>query len=431
MKSIFTRLFLCAAALCSVTAAAQEKIILLNEGNWQADNGRMTYFADGKIVSNEWFRQVNGTKLGDTPNDIIQINDNLLAIAVNWSNIVQFITPEGKAVAATEDVPNNRQLASDGRYVYVSSYGHECLVNGSYQTFTKGFVAKIDISTFKVVDAVEVGYEPEGIACYKGYLFVANSGGYAFQEDHEYETTVSMIDAATMEVKRSIDTGQINLCGELSRSGQYLCVNSPGDYYDVAAATIILDCEAAIAGRPDSDCFVKLDYASTCSCTDTEGNFYAVGSRFNYYTQGYEFNYVIINPAQVMSSDGTEGVSEDGWPGTVLDDLKKISMPYSIYVNPYTGYIYATDAGSFAAAGKLVQWSPQGKKLGEFKVYINPAHPVALPPDGHFPGAVDDIIADPDAMPDAIYNLQGIRVSNPQEGGLYISKGKKFIYHSK
>ena len=82
-------------------ATAKEKIILLNEGNWQTDNGTMTYFEDDKVVSNKWFREKNGSKLGDTPNDIIQINDNLIAIAINWSNIVQFITPEGKAVAAT------------------------------------------------------------------------------------------------------------------------------------------------------------------------------------------------------------------------------------------------------------------------------------------------------------------------------------------
>ena len=79
-------------SLASV-AVAQEKIIVLNEGNWQADNGKMSYFEDGNIVSNQWFRDVNKQKLGDTPNDIIQINDELLAIAINWSNIVQFITP--------------------------------------------------------------------------------------------------------------------------------------------------------------------------------------------------------------------------------------------------------------------------------------------------------------------------------------------------
>ncbi|MDE6011775.1 MAG: hypothetical protein K2G91_03455, partial [Prevotella sp.] len=49
--------------LVPVTGFAQERIILLNEGNWQADNGKITYFEDGKIVSNQWFRDVNGMKL--------------------------------------------------------------------------------------------------------------------------------------------------------------------------------------------------------------------------------------------------------------------------------------------------------------------------------------------------------------------------------
>lgn len=411
----------------SFSSFAIEKIILLNEGTWQADNGRVTYFENGKIVSNEWFRDVNGSKLGDTPNDIIQINDNLIAISINWSNIVQFITPQGKAVAATEDVPNNRKLATDGNYVYLSSFGHECGTVNGMREFTKGFVAKIDIKTFKVVDAVEVGYEPEGIAYYKGKLFVANTGGYSFQENHEYEQTIDVIDASTMKIDRSIDTGQINLCGQMSQSGKYLCVSSPGDYYDVQAATIIIDCEAAINGKPDSDCFVLLDYAATNSCTSADGKFYAIGSRYSYYTSSYVFDYITIDPAEVMESQGSAGVYES-LPGSLLTDIKALSMPYGIYVNPYTGYIYATDAGSFASAGQLCQWSPEGHLLGKHKTYINPSHFLALPPDGHFSGISDPIIGTEESDDDAVYNLQGIRVTNPVPGNLYISKGKKFIY---
>lgn len=427
MNTLFRTVLIVAAAFAVISVShARERIILLNEGNWQADNGRMTYFEDRGGVSNQWFRDVNGYKLGDTPNDIIRVNDNLIAIAINWSNIVQFITPKGVAVAATEDVPNCRKLATDGRYVYISSYGHECGVNGGFMYFDKGYVAKIDVGTFKVVDAVEVGYEPEGIALYDGHLFVANTGGYAFQEDHEYETTVSVIDAATMEVVRNVDTGQINLYGKMSQSGQYLCINSPGDYYDVMAATVIFDCEKALQDCPDEECFTKLEYAATYSCTAADGSFYAIGSRYSYYTGDYEFNYITIDPALVMESGGAEGIDEDGFPGTVLEDIKKISMPYGIYVNPYTGYIYATDAGSFAEAGDMYQWSPDGQLIGKYGVYINPAHFLAVS-DAMYSG-VDDVVADdqdPDDSP--VYNLQGIRVTRPQSGQLYISNGRKFI----
>ena len=149
MKRQLTLLF--ALALYIFNICAQERLIIVNEGMWQSDNGRLSYFENGVVKSNYWFRDVNGSKLGDTPNDIIQVNENLIAISVNWSNIVQFIRPDGTAVAATEDIPNNRRLCSDGRYVYVTSYGHECETIYGTRYFDRGFVAKIDLSNFKVV----------------------------------------------------------------------------------------------------------------------------------------------------------------------------------------------------------------------------------------------------------------------------------------
>lgn len=423
IKSLILTIVLTAAGVLG--SAARERLIVLNEGTWQADNGRVTYFDDGAVVSNQWFRDVNGSKLGDTPNDIIRVNDNLIAIAVNWSNIVQFIRPDGRAVAATEDVPNNRKLATDGRYVYVSSYGHECAVDGRDVEFTKGFVAKIDVATFKVVAACEVGYEPEGIAFYDGHLFVANTGGYAFQESHDYETTVSVIDAETMTVTRTVDTGQINLYGKMSQSGRYLCINSPGDYYEVPAATIILDCEAVLNGNSDEACFAKLDYAATYNCVAADGTFYAIGSRYSYITSEYTFNYITIDPESVMQSGGYDGVTAD-LPGTVLADIKAMSMPYGIYVNPYSGYIYATDASSFADAGALYQWTPEGRFLGKFKTYINPAHFLALPDDN---SGIDDIVIATDTADAPLYNLQGIRVTAPRPGEIYILSGKKILYN--
>lgn len=203
-----------------LSTSAQEKLIILNEGNWQSDNGRVTYFENDRVVSNSWFRDVNGYKLGDTPEDIIHVAPDLIAITVNWSNIVQFIDAAGHAVAQTEDVPNCRKMATDGRYVYVTSYAHECLTVSGLKQFTKGFVAKIDTRSFKVVDAAEVGYEAEGIALYDGHLFVANTGGYAATEnDHDYERTVTVLNAASLATVRTIDTGHINLCGTLSQTG--------------------------------------------------------------------------------------------------------------------------------------------------------------------------------------------------------------------
>ena len=416
------------------SARAQEKIILLNEGMWQADNGRLSYFEDDSIVSNQWFRDRNGMKLGDTPNDIIQINDTLIAIAINWSNIVQFINPDGKAVAATEDIPNNRRLCSDGEYVYVTSYGHECETIEGTVYFDKGFVAKIDISTFKVVATCEVGYEPEGIALYEGRLFVANTGGYAFEEGHEFETTVSIINAGTMTVEKTIDTGVPNLYGEMSQSERYLCINSPGDYYEVPPCGLIFDCKKALNNE---DCVVVFDYPATYNTTTLDGKFFAVGSSFSYLTGEYEFSQLTIDPKEMMETGGESGLSES-LPGTLKADFMNMNQPYGIYVNPYTGYIYGTDAGSFEGAGYLYQWSPEGQLLGKHKVYINPGHFLALPPDGHFDGisplAASTFVG---GVEEAVYDLQGRRLPTgvlPQRGSgegarIYIKNGKKTLYN--
>lgn len=125
-----------------------------------------------------------------------------------------------------------------------------------------------------------------------------------------------------------------------------------------------------------------------------------------------------------MESGGTEGITGE-FPGTVLADIKKFAMIYGIYVNPYTGYIYATDAADYASGGLLYQWSPEGVFMGRHSVYINPAHFLALKPDSW--SGVADIIDDARVGNGMIYNLQGLPVANPMPGHIYIRDGKKFI----
>ena len=338
-----------------------ENLIICNEGNWQSDNGQLSYY-DGTagVLTNKWFRQVNGSKLGDTPNDIVQVNDTLIAIAVNWSNIIQYIHPDGTACGATENVPNNRRMCADGNYLYITSYAHQC----GNQTFEKGYVAKIDVKTKQVVATCEVGWEPEGVRLYEGKLYVANTGGYAFSENHAYETTVQVVDAETMKSIKTIDTGCINLYGEMSQAGQYLCINSCGDYYDVKPKTVIVDCK--------TDKVSTFDFPCTYNTTDGK-LFYTVGSEFSYNTGAYVYQIKTINPETKEVKDGI-------FSEAITQKIKEITSPYELYISPYTQNVYFTDAGSYASAGYLYCYTKEGEELFvKQKVYINPAHILALP----------------------------------------------------
>jgi len=151
-----------------------------------------------------------------------------------------------------------------------------------------------------------------------------------------------------------------------------------------------------------------------------------VGSAFSYLTGGYESYYLTIDPQILMESEGSDGISES-LPGTLLSDFQNMSQPYGIYVNPYTGYIYGTDAGSFENAGYLYQWSPEGQLLGKYKVYINPGHFLALPPDGHFTGIRPLQTSNIKHQTSNTYDLQGRSVKASQRGSILVSKGRKYI----
>ena len=338
-----------------------ENLIICNEGNWQSDNGQLSYY-DGTagVLTNKWFRQVNGSKLGDTPNDIIQVNDTLIAIAVNWSNIIQYIHPDGTACGATENVPNNRRMCADGNYLYITSYAHKC----GNQTFEKGYVAKIDVKTKQVVATCEVGWEPEGVRLYEGKLYVANTGGYAFSENHAYETTVQVVDAETMKSIKTINTGCINLYGEMSQAGQYLCINSCGDYYNVKPKTVIVDCK--------TDEVKTFDFPATYNSTDGDV-FYTVGSEFSYNTGEYVYSIKTINPK-------TQEVKDGIFNEAITQKIKEITSPYELYISPYTKNVYFTDANSYGSAGYLYGYTKEGQQVfAPQKVYVNPAHILALP----------------------------------------------------
>jgi len=214
----------------------------------------------------------------------------------------------------------------------------------------------------------------------------------------------------------------------MSQSGRYLCINSPGDYYEVPPCGLIFDCKRALQGEP---CFVVFNYPATYNTTTLDGKFLVIGSAFSYLTGQYEFSQFTIEPWTMMTTGGQRGL-EQSLPGTMKADFMNMMQPYGIYVNPYTGYIYGTDAGSFEGAGYLYQWSPEGQLLGTHKVYINPGHFLALPP-ADWASGVGTIQNSKFKIQNDIYDLQGRRIDNlnqRKEGTIYIKNGRKALYTS-
>ena len=335
-------------------SADTDSLIVLCEGLWGMDNSTLALIYGGTATS-RWFQQQNpGQHLGDTGNDIIQVNDTMLAISVNWSNIIQYIRTDGTAIAATEDIPNNRRLATDGRgYLYATSYADH------------GYVAKISLRTKQVVDTCHVGYEPEGIAYWDGRLYIANTGGYATQtKDHAYESTISVVDAATMRELRRIDTGCPNLYGKPAQWGQWLCVNAAGDYYSTPPRTVVLNMA--------SDEFSTFTFPATYCCA-ARGKFYVVGSSFSYTTGQYAFSTHTIALPSLQADEGL------GEYARAEEAVSRMQSPYGIYVSPYSLHLYVSDARAYATNGYVYEFAPDGSPIGQYLLRgVNPSGFVAV-----------------------------------------------------
>jgi hypothetical protein len=71
--------------------------------------------------------------------------------------------------------------------------------------------------------------------------------------------------------------------------------------------------------------------------------------------------------------------------------------------------------------GYLYQWTPEGELKGKHKVYVNPGHFLALPPDE---SGIEGIAEENGTTTVSYYDIEGRRITPPfKKGQLYkISK---------
>jgi hypothetical protein len=254
-----------------------KKVFVLNEGGMGSNNSTLDFLRldDGCYITGA-FKKMNpsvGAGLGDVGNDIVVIGDEVW-MAINNSGIVEVISARDETEIAAIQVPTPRNIAFDGTYAYVTSWAGAYANYGADYSVTdyknpKGQVYRINLKTKKVEGSVEVGYQPEGIACDNGKLYVANSGGISSQlpPDYSYDNTVSVIDTKNFKVTETI-TVQVNLKGVFPDGKGNIYVTSLGNYYDVHSGVYMID--ASHNTRHISD------YVSVASMND--GTLFCVGT---------------------------------------------------------------------------------------------------------------------------------------------------------
>ena len=319
---------------------------VLNEGNMGSNKASIDFLdLDENKPTVHYLRNIYSERnpnvvkeLGDVGNDI-KIYGSKLWIVVNVSNKVEVATADSCKRITQINIPNCRYLVFKDGFAYVSSYVGPVKFD---KDAPLGMVYKVDTVDFKKKDSVVVGYQPEELCIVDNKLYVANSGGYRAPN---YDHTLSEVDLTTFKEIRKVKVGLNPHHCQVDHYGQ-IWVTSRGNYNDVPSRIYRL-----YKGR--NQLYEVMDSIDTpvSGLSIVGDSLYYYGSAWNNATATNNISYGLINVRTHKIID-TNLFS--------APQLKAITMPYGIIVNPTDRDFYLMDAKNYVSSGSLLHFKSDG-----------------------------------------------------------------------
>ena len=338
---------------------------LLNEGNMGSNKSTLDYLDLSDTVVH-YYRNIYSERnpstvmsLGDVGNDC-QIYGQRLWLVINCSNKVEVARADDAVRIGKVDIPNCRYVTFKDQYAYVSSYVGTVYASSDSPL---GSVYKVDTLSLQKVDSCSVGYQPEEMAIIGNSLYVANSGGYQGMTGQGYESTVSVIDLASMQEVDKVEVAP-NLHHLKADRYNQLWVTARGNYMDETSSIWWLE--------PDTNGNMKvgghIDQAVSDLCIVGD-SLYFYGSQWSEVSMTNTITYGIINVKthQVVSTSLSDA-----------PEISKIRMPYGIIVNPIHRDFYLMDAKNYVSSGELLHFLSDGTFDWKVKTGDIPAHAAFL-----------------------------------------------------
>ena len=315
-------------------------VYVLSEGSYfsKIDGDLTSYDPTQRYVANGVFKAINGRALAGTLNDGL-VYGTKLYMANTDENVVE--VAEAKNAQSVKQIELNgaRCIKADGGFLYVTM-------------FYKNMVAKIDTTNYEVVDSVETGSYPEGLAVLDGKLYVANSG-------YGSGNTVTVVDLATFTASNTltVPTNPVDVLTD----GNQLYLQCSGEYkadwsgYEVNPAIYSLATDGTTTKLADA----------TISAIGPNRLYFI---DYNYYKaeQTYGFVNLADNKVETLS------FSNQG-----------VAAPFAIGVNPTNGDVYITAYATtqtedgytmvdYYSNGFCVRFNSEGLQIDQFNVGLNP-----------------------------------------------------------
>lgn len=314
----------------TITETGTAELYVLSEGLFNLNNSTLAQHSfKGGETNDDYFRSFNRRGLGDTANDMA-LYGNKLYIVVNVSSQIEVI--DFRTGLSLKQIPMLKEDGSSRQPRYIAFHQDKAYVC-SYD----GTVSRIDTTSLEVETSIQVGRNPDGICVQGDKLYVSNSGGLDW-DGIGVDNTVSVVSTTPFEEIKKIHVGP--------NPGKI----APDEYGHVYVATHGKDVSAGDYNFVQIDCTtdeVKQTYNEKVMS-------FAINDQLAYL---YNFNHQTQSSwIKVFNLQTGETLREN-----FITDNTKINTPYGIYVNPYSGNVYITDAYNYQVRGDVLCFNPQGQ----------------------------------------------------------------------
>ncbi|HKL92733.1 MAG TPA: DUF5074 domain-containing protein [Bacteroidales bacterium] len=304
-------------------------LYVLCDGNYSLNNSTLAVYDFGtRSMHRRFFEAVNGRKLGDTGNEMLLYGSKLYVVMNVSSQLEVLDARTGLSLAQipffdADRARQPRDLCFWEDKVYVCSFD--------------GTVARVDTALLQVDGVVKVGRNPDGITYSNGKLYVSNSGGLDYATGLGYERTVSILDAESMQLIKTLDVGLNPGRIRADRYG-YVYVSCRGNYSDVPGTWVCIDAQSDEVHR-----VFDLDVLN-----------FDVYDRYAYlYHYDYERQDSWIKLFDLLNQEEARS--------NFITDATVVRTPYGVDVRADNGDVFITDAGNFVTSGDVCCFDPEGR----------------------------------------------------------------------
>lgn len=318
-----------------------EGVLISNEGTFNSGNGTVSYYnTENDSVINDIFKLENGRNLGDVVQSVSRIGD-FVFIQVNNSHKIEVV--DGKSFAEKAVIKNLTQV----RYAIGNEQNAYATAWGKWGA--DGKVYFIDVKTLKLTDSVSTGLGPEAMLLFNDNLFVANSGGYT------YDNTISVINTLNKSIIKTITVGANPKSMVLDKNQKLWVLCSGSEIYDANWNTIGHHASKLLRINP-LDFSIEKEIQLFASKHPAKLALNGSGDLLYF---GSGFGFTGIYTLNINSISFTE-------------NLLINKAFYGFDFNKNTNEIFAFEAPNYTERGKLYRYTADGVELGNYTVGIAP-----------------------------------------------------------